>query len=318
MTDMEQFNAMIEHSQYNLDTDRIAIRAAAGNSPSASLFHGSIVSSRRVIYTPSAFARESLLYLQETGSLKAKKPHISARSNLSSFLFFIVRSGSGELSYNGQVTALRPGDCVFIDCRQHYSHSTSNDLWELSWAHFNAQFMPGIYAKYMERGGLNVFHPNDLPGFQGALTALYELASGDDYIRDMKINEALAGLLSLLMRESWHPEKQSGKAQKKEGVRAIRDYLDAHYAEKISLDQLSREHYINKYYLTRVFRDQYGTSIGNYLLHVRITHAKQLLRFTSDSIESVGAAVGIPDPHYFARAFRQVEGMTPNAYRKTW
>lgn len=293
--------------------DNIAVPSQNNDAP------GNVVSSRRIIYTPSSFARQNLLYLQETGSLQARKPHTSARSHLASYLFFYVRSGAGQLSFHGKETRLHPGDCVFLDCRQSYSHTTANDLWALSWVHFNSSFMPGIYEKYEERGGQSVFHPENAAPFRDALDELYNLASGEDYIRDMKINEVLSGLLTLLMNESWNPERQAGgKAPKRESIRAVRDYLDAHYAEHITLDGLAKANYINKYYLTRVFREQYAASIGSYLLHVRITHAKELLRFSSDSIAEIGAAVGIPDPHYFARAFRQVEGMTPGEYRKSW
>ena len=56
----------------------------------------SSVSSSRIIYTPSTFARTSLLHLQEVGSLQAVHPHISQRSDLVSFLCFVVLSGEGQ------------------------------------------------------------------------------------------------------------------------------------------------------------------------------------------------------------------------------
>ena len=89
----------------------------------------SSVSSSRIIYTPSTFARTSLLHLQEVGSLQAVHPHVSQREDLVSFLCFIVLSGEGELSYEEQTYQLNEGDCVFIDCRKAYSHSTSDNLW---------------------------------------------------------------------------------------------------------------------------------------------------------------------------------------------
>lgn len=84
----------------------------------------SSVSSNCVLYTPSIFARTSLLFLQETGSLRATNAHTSAREGLSSFLFFTVLSGCGELVYEGESYELSPGSCVFIDCEKAYSHST--------------------------------------------------------------------------------------------------------------------------------------------------------------------------------------------------
>ena len=56
-----------------------------------------VVTSDRILYTPSNFARNSLLYLQEIGSLRVHKPHSTGRSNLSSYLFFTVTDGEGEL-----------------------------------------------------------------------------------------------------------------------------------------------------------------------------------------------------------------------------
>ena len=63
----------------------------------------SSVSSSRIIYTPSTFVRTSLLHLQEVGSLRALHPHTSKRSDLVSFLCFVVLSGEGELSYEGRL-----------------------------------------------------------------------------------------------------------------------------------------------------------------------------------------------------------------------
>ena len=74
------------------------------------------------------------------------------------------------------------GDCVFIDCRKAYSHSTSDNLWSLQWCHFYAPSLPAVYEKYKERGGRPVFHPDDLTPFTSLLTDLYNLASSSDYI----------------------------------------------------------------------------------------------------------------------------------------
>lgn len=79
----------------------------------------SSVSSTRIIYTPSAFARSALIHLQETGVLQAVYPHKSERSGLYSCLFFTVLSGAGQLAYGGSVYQLQLGDCVFIDCRKN-------------------------------------------------------------------------------------------------------------------------------------------------------------------------------------------------------
>ena len=154
------------------------------------------VRSSRILYTPSPFARSSLLHLQEVGSLTAMKPHISKREKLHSYLCFVVEDGDGELAYEGKKYELSVGDVVFIDCRKEYSHSTGNKiektLWSLQWCHFYGPSMQAIYAKYCERGGEPVIHPSDYRPYIAILRELYEIAASSDYIRDMRINEKLS------------------------------------------------------------------------------------------------------------------------------
>ena len=307
------------------------------------------VTSSRILHTPSTFARTSLLHLQEVGSLQAIHQHTSTRTNLTSFLCFVVLSGTGNLTYEGITYPLSAGDCVFIDCRKAYSHSTgyntngnnicekdtvaSQDstrtetfncagsltpsLWSLQWCHFYAPSLPAIYEKYKERGGSPVFHPDDPAQFTTILTDLYSLASSSDYIKDMRINESLSSLLTLLMEQSWHPESKTVSRKRLELVE-VKNYLDEHYVEKIVLDELAEKHYINKYYLTKIFKETYGSTISNYLIAMRITKAKQLLRFTDMTVDKIGSTVGMSDANYFSRMFRKVEGISPREYRKQW
>lgn len=313
----------------------------------------SSVTSSRILYTPSTFARTSLLHLQEVGSLQAIHPHTSTRTNRTSFLCFVVLSGNGTLTYEGTTYELSAGDCVFIDCRKAYSHSTgynsegkstgvnntsgnnintpacekdtaasqstnpSTSLWSLQWCHFYAPSLPAIYEKYKERGGSPVFHPDSLTSFTTILTDLYSLASSSDYIRDMRINKSLSALLTLLMEQSWHPESKMVSRKRLELVE-IKNYLDEHYTEKIVLDDLTERYYINKYYLTKIFKETYGSTINGYIIAKRITRAKQLLRFTDMTVDEIGNAVGMGDANYFSRTFRKVEGISPREYRKQW
>lgn len=291
----------------------------SGNTPS--------VESERILYTPSTFARSSLLHLQEVGSLKAVYPHTSSRTDLVSFLCFVVLDGCGELRYEGNTYVLEKGDCVFIDCRKAYSHRTGiseieelereKQLWSLQWCHFYAPFLPAVYEKYRERGGRPVFHPESPSKFWELFTELYFLASSSDYIRDMRMNEKLSMLLTMLMEESWHPE-DSTVSKKRMELTKLKEYLDEHYTEKISLDDLAAQFFINKYYLTKIFKETYGTTINSYIIAKRITRAKQMLRFTDMTLEEIAVAVGMNGGNYFSRLFKKIEGISPREYRKQW
>lgn len=277
------------------------------------------VQSTRVLYTVSFFARSSLLYLQEIGQLTALKAHTSKRSGLSSYLCFLVESGSGTLEYNGQKYMLQAGGMVFIDCLKPYAHESSeDDLWTLRWCHFNGIGMTEVYKKYLERGGQPVFRSAKFDLYAKLMMELHRIAEGQDYVRDMKINAALSQLLILLMEDAWNPDKIPNMSTKRMELQNIKQYLDDHYTDKITMDQLSAEFFINKQYLHKIFRETYGITIVNYLNQKRITQAKHLLRFTNLSMEEIAEKIGMTDANYFSRTFFKVEGVRPSEFRKMW
>ena len=275
------------------------------------------VESSRILYTPSPFAKASLLHLQEVGSLTAVRPHTSSREKLASYLCFTVERGEGLLRYEGRQYELKAGDVVFIDCRKAYSHSTGEALWSLRWCHFYGPSMPAIYAKYCQRGGLPVLHPAQPGRYALLLEELHALAASSDYIRDMRINEKLNILLTLLMESSWHRGGHAA-APKKMEITRVKAYLDQHYEEKISLESMAERFFIDKHYLARLFKEQYGVTLISYLQQVRITHAKQLLRFSEKSIEQIGLECGMGELSYFSRVFKKLEGVSPSVFRNMW
>ena len=81
-----------------------------------------VTNTRRVICTPGQFTRDHFFYIQEAGYLKSLQPHLSKRSGLKSYLFMIVLSGSGTVSYKdaspekASAVSAMAGDCFFLDC----------------------------------------------------------------------------------------------------------------------------------------------------------------------------------------------------------
>ena len=282
------------------------------------LFIGETVESKRILYTPSLFAKENLFYLQETGSLQARKPHVNKRSYLNSYLFFIVQSGSGTVEQEDRSYQLKPGDCVLIDCHKPYAQYSSDDLWSLSWVHFNSTSMPGVYQKYLERSHSVRFPSERSSAYLTIMDALYKAASSDSFVRDMEINELLASLLTNCMRDCWNHEAPASFAGSRRNIEPIRQYLLEHWNEKISLADLETAFYINRFYLSKRFHETYHMTISDYLLELRINRAKEYLRFSNSSLEEIAEKCGFYDPAYFSRTFKKAEGISPSAYRRQW
>jgi AraC-like DNA-binding protein len=100
-------------------------------------------------------------------------------------------------------------------------------------------------------------------------------------------------------------------------VQRVIQYIEAHYAEDISMEELERELHISRHYLSRVFKEWTGTTVFQFLYHRRINQAKTLFLVENDlSVSEVSVKVGFKHLAHFSRVFKQWEGCPPEKYRK--
>ncbi len=94
----------------------------------------------------------------------------------------------------------------------------------------------------------------------------------------------------------------------------IKDYLDEHYREKISLDSLSSAMGVSVSQIKRVFREQIGQSMVNYITSLRIAQAKRLIREGNLNFTQIAENVGYDSIYYFSALFKKHTGKTPSEY----
>lgn len=96
----------------------------------------------------------------------------------------------------------------------------------------------------------------------------------------------------------------------------VKRYIDHHYKENITLDQLAEKVSITKYYMVHAFKREYGVSPINYIINCRIKEGKRLLAETDLSLSQIAAILGFSSSSYFSQTFRNAEGTSPTEYRK--
>ncbi|MCW2921851.1 MAG: transcriptional regulator, AraC family [Thermoleophilia bacterium] len=94
-----------------------------------------------------------------------------------------------------------------------------------------------------------------------------------------------------------------------------RDFVDAHYAEQIDVDEMARAAGYSRAHFTRAFRATFGETPRGYLLTRRLERAATLLRSTDWPISQVCWAVGLTSVGSFTTAFRRMYDVTPTAWR---
>ncbi len=132
--------------------------------------------------------------------------------------------------------------------------------------------------------------------------------------------EACHSILTLLMirvhRHSafdltWATSRSAGKT-----CMAIKRYIDEHFMQPLTLDQLAERSHISKYYLVHAFRREFGLPPMSYLLDRRIRESCHLLRQTNHQLADISNMVGFSSPSYFSQCFRRQIGQSPMDYRR--
>lgn len=93
-------------------------------------------------------------------------------------------------------------------------------------------------------------------------------------------------------------------------------YIRAHYAEKITLDNVAREVYLSPTYFSRIFRQETGVTFNAYLNAVRIEQSKKLLNDPSVRLIDISLMVGFDNQSYFTKVFKKITGLSPLQYRE--
>lgn len=102
-------------------------------------------------------------------------------------------------------------------------------------------------------------------------------------------------------------------------VRSIlntKNYVDSHYGEPMDTTEAARRARMSYGYFSRCFHDIVGVSFIDYCTQVRISHAKELLENTDQSIQEIAFSLGYNDEKYFSRTFKKLTGVVPSDYRK--
>lgn len=95
----------------------------------------------------------------------------------------------------------------------------------------------------------------------------------------------------------------------------IKKYIELHYYEDIKITMFAEKYFLSREYLMKLFKQQYGFGIHEYVQSVRMEKAKELLQNASLKVQDISDMLGFKDKNYFSKAFRNYYEMTPSEYR---
>lgn len=229
------------------------------------------------------------------------------------YLIHYVLSGSGIYKARGNIFRLKEGD-AFLICPGEliYYEADLHTPWTYTWIG-----MQGIKIKgYLERTSL----PDRLTvhfGRDAQLRRCHEKMAEADKLadnRDLIMNSILYEYLYLIA-EKFPNEQYTPAAINTNHVEEALRYIEDHYCDPITIQDLADHLGLNRSYLHRIFKSVTGSSIQSYLLDYRMRQACILLKTTSLSVRVVAHSVSYIDPLYFSRIFHKKMGVSPSEYR---
>nr|WP_275984059.1 AraC family transcriptional regulator [Paenibacillus hamazuiensis] len=226
-----------------------------------------------------------------------------------------TKEGIGQLDVGGKSYTLSRGQGMLLFPHEKHAYYPVKEPWEVQWVTFNGNHADKLLADLGFQGSqvLYLTHPDvTLRKMHAALSAL----QSNDPLRAIECSGWVYRIVLDLFQYASRSEVKS-KQQHFEQLTPIFDFIERHYHEDITLQQLAGQLGISPQYTCLLFRETVGLRPFVYITRFRLSKAKELLlRQAALEIKEVAKQVGYEDPSYFIKLFKQQEGVTPSHFRR--
>lgn len=270
----------------------------------------------RLIITASNVAKSIYFYIQEAGYFKTSDSYFTERKNLNSFLIVYTISGNGRLKYQGCSYSLSAGQCFYINCMEHHYYETArNSDWEFLWVHLNGSSALGYYEEFV-KNGFKTVQIQDTFFMESTLRRILALNQKRNASTEVLTSSLITNILTELLVQTITFDAQT--IFMPGYIKNVLKDIDQNFKSPLSLDELAGRHGVSKFHLSKEFKKYTGTTVNEYIIANRLSYAKELLKYSNDSVNEIAYKIGMNHVSHFINLFKNRENTTPLAYRKEW
>jgi len=261
------------------------------------------------------------LFMLQFGYEECEPMHLFGPVVRNHFLFHYVLSGKGVLCSDDDKDktteyALEGGQGFMIWPGQRNTYiADEHDPWTYIWVEFD-----GLRAKeFVMQSGLNF----NRPIYSASVPEEHEKMRNEilhivDHANSppMELMGHFYLFLSALIGSSAHSRKAPDGGLQAFYVSEAVNYVEQHYHEKITVEDIAEHCNLNRSYLSKIFRVMLKTNLQDFLIRYRMNRACELMRISDLPIGEICGMVGYPNLFNFSRVFKRVIGQSPMEWRK--
>lgn len=255
-------------------------------------------------------------------------------------IWYVTR-GKCEHYVEEQLNIVNAGDAFLIQPQMNHKTILCNDSSAIScdvalediFPSKNTNLAPGSLSSILDMMSMTVFfqdsksrHPRFTfhSGTKMLIDRLFhellaeyrqELPCYTDMLR-VKIQELLLLFVREFVSSPEYPEADATYQRYNSSINAAIQYIDEHFSESLSLEDICRISMISRTYFCYLFKLITKQTFVEYLTERRISEAMRMLEHTGRSILDISESTGFNDVTHFSRTFKKQTGMSPSTYRK--
>ncbi len=273
----------------------------------------------------SAFVGENdpkLLYVSEIRPDASAHPRVM-HAHEDFVEIILICSGSSEYLIHDKKYFIRPGDLLVYNAGVVHDEISGPDTEIGSYCvAIGGLHMPGLRPNMLTPADAGYVFPTGRSF--GDLRILFEMMFRNLASAEPRAEAFCSSLMHALLVKVLAVTEGADKTDEKPVDephilgRRIKEYIDRHYMEPITLQSMGEALHISPYYLSHVFKQMSGYSPVQYLLRRRIGEAQTLLITTDLPITRIAEMVGYDTQSYFNLQFTKNVGMPPNKFRQNY
>ena len=271
------------------------------------------------VFSSTAMSDSFPFIIKECGYCAEKKFSLGKHNNYNEYLLLYSINGTVRYTKDKRTFYVQPNSVITTACNTKLTFTRVSREWRYYYFIISGSHAKLFYNLIRTHDNIVLCNPftNILDSFMELFDILCETTeNGNDAWKythtSLLVHTIFTSMYDIVY--NLHEIKELTPAQES-SINAALKYISSNYKEELNIENISNKVGFSKYYFCKIFKQQMGTTIHQYVNEYRINKAKELLAYSKLSISSIASKVGFKTTLTFIRAFERSTHMTPSEYR---